>query len=165
MAHLIAPITVEGIEMCCDPVTRRTTEILIEAANAIGPNEWEIYRANAYGDSESNPSAESEEPISGTVVFGVCCAKQVVLNLWGEIETLNDGFDWVEVRLNGARQFYYESTKTTDDAWDKVAVGPFNVVIDLPDRACGNIIEIDGSTDDAIANNDVWWKARILLIQ
>jgi hypothetical protein len=166
MAHLIAPITVEGIEMCCDPITRRTTEILIEAANAIGPNEWEIYRAAAYWDSESNPSAESEEPVSGTVVFGVCCGTQVVLEVWGEIEILNTGYDWLEVRLNGAREFYHESTEVTDaDPWGKVAVGPFNVTINLPERPCGNIIEIDGSTDDAIANNDVWWKAKILSIQ
>ncbi len=152
--------------MCCDPVTRRTTEILIEAANAIGPNEWEIYRAAAYGDSESNPSAESEEPISGTVVFGVCCGTQVVLEVWGEIEILNTGYDWLEVRLNGAREFYHESTEVTDaDPWGKVAVGPFNVAINLPDRACGNIIEIDGSTGDEIANNDVWWKAKVISIQ
>ena len=164
MAHLIAPITVEGVEMCCDPALRRTTAVLIEAATEPGLGEWEIYRATASGDSGSNPSAESEGAISGTVVFGVCCATQVVLNLWGEIETLNDGFDWVEVRLNGVRAFYHESTKTTDDPWDKVAVGPFNVTLNLADRACGNIIEIDGSTGDQIANNDVWWRAQLISI-
>jgi len=165
MAHLIAPILVEGVELCCDPATRRTVEVLIEAANEIAQNEWEIFRATAYGDPESNPQAESAETIAGTVVFGVCCASQVVIEVWGEIETLNTGYDWLEVRLNGAQEFYHESTETSEDPWDKVAVGPFTVTLNLTDRPCGNIIEIDGSTGDAIANNEVWWRAKLVSIQ
>lgn len=164
MAHLIAPIIVEGVEMCCDPATKRTTEILIEAASEIAQDEWEIYRATASGDSESNPSAESDEPVSGTVVFGVCCANQVVLEVWGQIETLNDGYDWLEVRLNGNQAFYHESTDTSEDAWETIAVGPFTVTLNLDERPCGHIIEIDGSTGDGIANNDVWWRAKIVSI-
>ncbi len=164
MAHLIAPILVEGVELCCDPATRRTPEVLVEAANEIAPGEWEIFRATAPGDPESNPSAESDGPVAGTVVFGVCCAARVEIEVWGEIETLNTGFDWIEVRLNGVREFYHESTESSEDPWDKIAVGPFAVILDLADRACGNLIEIDGSTGDEIANNDVWWRARVAAI-
>lgn len=165
MAHLIAPITVEGNELCCDPTNRRTTEVLIEAATEIALGEWEIYRATASGDEESNPQAESAGVVEGAVVFGVCCASTVELELWGEIETLNTGFDWVEVLLNGAQEFYHESTETTEDPWDSIAVGPFPVTLNLEDRPCGNIIEISGSTGDEIANDNVWWRARLMSIQ
>ena len=46
----------------------------------------------------------------------------------------------------------------------EIAVGPFDVTLNLVDRACGNIIEIDGSTGDEVANNDVWWRARLITI-
>lgn len=168
MAHIIAPMIIEGVEMCCDPVTRRTIEILIEDATVVGPDEWEIYRAQAYGDSTSNPQAQSnentEEAVSGAVVFGVCCGTQVVLELWGEIETLNNGYDTIEVLLNGQQQFYYESQQTTSDPWDTIPVGPFTITLALPDRPCGNVININGSTGDAIANNNVWWRARLVSI-
>ena len=164
MAHLITPITVESVEVCCDPATRHTPVVLIESATEIEADEWELFRATASGDSESNPSAETIDPVSGTVVFGVCCASQVVLEVWGEIETLNDGYDWLEVRLNGVRAFYHESTKTTEDPWDSIAVGPFTVTLNLNDRPCGNIIEIDGSTGDEIANDNVWWRAKLVSI-
>lgn len=109
-------------------------------------------------------ASELMAPVSGTVVFGVCCASQVVLEVWGEIETLNDGYDWLEVRLNGVREFYHESTSTTEDPWDSIAVGPFTVTLNLADRACGHIIEIDGSTGDEIANDNVWWRAKLVSI-
>ena len=165
MAHLITPITVEGVEVCCDPATRHTPVVLIESATEIAADEWEIFRATAYGDEISNSDAKStEEAVSGTVVFGVCCASQVVLEVWGEIETLNDGYDWLEVRLNDVRAFYHESTKTTEDPWDSIAVGPFTVTLNLDDRPCGHIIEIDGSTGDEIANDNVWWRAKLVSI-
>jgi hypothetical protein len=164
MAHLITPIMVEGNELCCDPVTLRTTEVLIESATEISPDQWEIFRATAYGDEMSNSDAKSTETVSGTVVFGICCASQVVLEVWGEIETLNDGYDWLEVRLNGVREFYHESIKTSEDPWDSVAVGPFTVTLNLDDRPCGHIIEIDGSTGDDIANDNIWWRARLVSI-
>ena len=165
MAHLITPISVEGVEVCCDPATRHTPVVLIESASEIAADEWEVFRANAYGDENSNSDATStEQAVSGTVVFGVCCASQVVLEVWGVIETLNDGYDWLEVRLNGTREFYHESVSTTEDPWDAIAVGPFTVTLNLQDRACGNIIEIDGSTGDDIANNNVWWRARLVSI-
>jgi len=164
MAHLIAPILVEGVELCCDPATKRTTEVLLDAATEISPDEWEIFRATAPGDPTSNPDAESASVVEGAVVFGVCCASTVELELWGNIETFNFGFDWIEVRLNGVQQFLHESPGTSSDPWDTIAVGPFSVTLTLPDRPCGNIIEIEGSTRDEVANNDVWWRARLVSI-
>ena len=164
MAHLITPITVEGVEVCCDPATRHTPVVLIESATEIATDQWEVFRATAYGDEITNSDAKSAGVVAGTVVFGVCCASQVVLEVWGEIETLNDGYDWLEVRLNGVRAFYHESTSTSTDPWDSIAVGPFTVTLNLADRPCGHIIEIDGSTGDEIANDNVWWRAKLLSI-
>ena len=164
MAHLISPIMIEGNELCCDPDTKRTEVILLDAATEISSDEWELFRATAYGDEESNEEAESTETISGSVVFGVCCASTVSIELSGNIETLNTGYDRVEVRLNGERKFYFESTETTEEPWDTIAVGPFNVTLSLEDRPCGHIIEIDGTTGDEIANNDVWWRAKLVTI-
>ncbi len=93
MAHLITPITVEGVEVCCNPATRHTPVVLIEAASEIAPDQWEIFRATAYGDEITNSDAKStEEAVSGTVVFGVCCASQVILEVCGEIA--NDNVWW-----------------------------------------------------------------------
>jgi hypothetical protein len=38
------------------------------------------------------------------------------------------------------------------------------VTINLDERPCGHIIEIEGSTKDEIANNDVWWRAKVVSI-
>jgi len=164
MPHLITPILVEGVPLCCDPVARRTTEVLIDSAVEIAPDEWEIFRATAWGDETSNPQAESTEVVEGAVVFGVCCASSVQLEVWGEIETLDAGWDWLEVRLNGTRAFHHESADTSEDPWDTVAVGPFTVDLTLDERPCGHLIEIEGSTGDLTANNNVWWRARLVSI-
>ena len=120
MAHLITPMTIGGADYCCDPTTRHTPVILTGAATEIAPDEWEIFRATADGDEESNPEAASASSVSGTVSFGVCCASQVELEVWGEIETLNDGYDGLEMRLNGVQQFFHESTSTTEDGRDSI---------------------------------------------
>ena len=164
MAHLISPIMIEGNELCCDPNSKRTDVILLDAATEISSSEWELFRATAFGDEASNEQAESTETVGGAVTFAICCASQVQLEVWGEIETLNTGFDWIEVRLNGERMFYHESTETTEDGWDTVAVGSFSVTLSLEDRPCGNVIEIEGSTGDETANNDVWWRAKLVAI-
>jgi hypothetical protein len=164
MAHLIAPIMVEGVEYCCDPVTKHTPAALLDSALEVAPDEWEVFRATAYGDPTSNPQALSTAAVTGTVVFGVCCAANVQLEVWGMIETLNNGFDWLQVRLNGEEVFFYESVSTTTDPWDTTAVGPFTVNLALEDRPCGHTIEIEGSTGDTTANNNVWWRAKVVAI-
>jgi hypothetical protein len=150
MAHLITPILIDGTLHCCQPATRRTDAILSGMADELAANQWEIYRA--YQDGT---------PKDGSVKFGICCAQQIEITLEGMIETLNDGFDWIEVLHNGQRVFYHESTKTSDDPDETVAAGPFSVLLALDDRPCGHLIEIRGSTGDGIANNDVWWQASV----
>jgi len=43
-------------------------------------------------------------------------------------------------------------------------VGPFTVDLSLDERPCGHLIEIEGSTGDLTANNNVWWRARLVSI-
>ena len=152
MAHLITPIILDGNPYCCQPATRRTVAILKDAATELGPNQWEIYRA--YQDNT---------PKQGSVKFGICCATNIEIALNGQIETLNAGYDWIRVYHNGAEVFFRESTDTSEDPDDTVAVGPFVVSLPLEDRPCGHIIEITGSTGDGIANNDVFWNASVVI--
>jgi hypothetical protein len=152
MAHLIAPIDLDGVPTCCHPATKRTEAILSHSAIELGPNHWEIYRADEPGAFRR-----------GAVKFGVCCAQQVRITLRGVVETLNNGYDWIEVKHNEARAFYFESSKTSEDPDQTVEAGPFLVELYLEDRPCGHIIEILGSTNDNIANNQVWWEASLTL--
>lgn len=150
MAHLIAPIDIDGTPLCCQPATKRTEAILSGSATEIATNHWEIYRAY-----------KGEGTKSGSVKFGICCATGVTITLTGQIETLNDDFDFIQVLHNGVEVFYRSSTDTSDDEDETVPVGPFSVTLTLTDRPCGHIIEITGSTKDHIANNDVWWRAEV----
>ena len=152
MAHLITPIILDGNPYCCQPATRRTVAILTDAATELGPNQWEIYRA--YQDNT---------PKQGSVKFGICCATNIEITLNGQIETLNAGYDWISVLHNGAEVFFRESTDTSEDPDDTVAMGPFVVSLPLEERPCGHIIEITGSTGDGIANNDVFWNASVVI--
>jgi hypothetical protein len=152
MAHLITPIEIDGAPYCCQPATKRTEAILTGMASELGANQWEIYRA--YQD---------ETVREGAVKFGICCAMQIEITLNGMIETLNDGYDWIEVVHNGQRVFFHESLDTSEDPDETVAAGPFNITLALDDRPCGHLIEIRGSTGDGIANNDVWWQAAVAI--
>jgi hypothetical protein len=148
MAHLIAPINVAGTYLCCDPATKRTAAVLGGMAAPTGASEWEIYRAQQGGGQ-----------VEGSVSFGVCCGTAVDIVLTGRIETLDAGFDSIEVLHNGVQVFYHESADTSSDPNATVAAGPFTVTITLDDRPCGHEIQIRGSTGDDRANNDVWWRA------
>ncbi|MBP7948926.1 MAG: hypothetical protein KA004_04660 [Verrucomicrobiales bacterium] len=150
MAHLITPIRIDGFPYCCDPVTRRTEALLGGMAAVVGENEWEIYRVQ-----------QGEGAVSGSLRFGVCCATTVDIELTGEIETLNTGYDNIEVLLNGEREFFHESLDTSDDPDETIHLGPILVTLTLTDRPCGHLIEIRGGTVDGIANNDVWWRATV----
>ena len=165
MAHLIVPVPIDNVLRCCDPETRRTKALLEGSAVSTGPNEWRVYEASAPGSPETNERAESEDVIEGAVKFGICCASVLELELEGRIETLNTGFDWIEVWINGERVFDFESTETTEDPWDTISAGPFTLSFSLDDRPCGHVIEIRGSTGDEVANNGVWWDARVLDIR
>jgi hypothetical protein len=118
MAHLITPIEIDGAPYCCQPATKRTEAILTGMASELGANQWEIYRA--YQD---------ETVREGAVKFGICCAMQIEITLNGMIETLNDGYDWIEVVHNGQRVFFHESLDTSEDPDETVAAGPFNITL------------------------------------
>ena len=152
MAHLITPIEIDGLPRCCQPAIRRTEAILAGAANELAPDKWEIYLAYQDGTTKH-----------GSVKFGICCATRISITLNGMIETLNSGYDWIEVLHNGQRVFFHESADTSEDPDETVAAGPFVVVVALEDRPCGHIIEIRGSTGDGIANNYVWWQAAVAI--
>ena len=152
MDHLITPIEIQGVPYCCQPATKRTEAILGGMATELGPNQWEIYRA-----------AQDNTVKEGSVTFGICCAQGLEITLNGQIETLNDGYDWIEVIHNGQQVFRHQSTDTSDDPDETVAAGPFTVSLSLDDRPCGHLIEIRGSTGDGQANNDVWWQAVVAI--
>jgi hypothetical protein len=152
MAHLITPIKIDDQQFCCQPAIRRTEAILVGAASQLAENKWEIYLAYQDGTTKD-----------GSVKFGICCATRIAITLNGMIETLNAGYDWIEVLHNGQRVFYHQSADTSEDPDETVTAGPFEVVIALEDRPCGHIIEITGSTGDGIANNNVWWQAAVTI--
>lgn len=164
MPHPIAPITIDGGEYCCqDALGGRTVALVTGDASEIAADEWEIFLAHASGDSGSNPQAEAPSQLGG-VAFGVCCAAQVVLDMEGSLETLNDGYDWVEVSLNGVVVQRYESSSTSADPWDTVGrTEQVTLILDV-DRPCGNVIEIAGGTGDDVANNGVFWRVSIASI-
>lgn len=171
MSHLIQPIAIDGSKYCCQAATKRTEAILdslvlvngeipdpfIPVSLELDPNNFQIYRA------------QQGEDVFGSVKFGICCASSIVITLEGEIETLNDGWDRIRVLHNGAEVFYFESTQRESsesnppDPDETISVGPFVVSIPLVDRACGHIIEITGETGDHFANNDVGWRASIVI--
>jgi hypothetical protein len=149
MAHLIVPIYVGGELKCCDPDLKRTEARLTGVANATGTNQWEVYESNG-------------PDVTGSVTFGICCANQVVITLEGRVETLDSGYDTIQVLHNDNEVFFFQSTTDEQDDEDKtVAAGPFTVTINLEDRACGHIIEISGGTGDGRANNAVYWNATV----
>ena len=150
MAHLIVPIYVGGAYRCCDPATRRTEAVLEGGASVTGASEWEIYHATQGGGAAE-----------GSVVFGVCRAVAVDIILTGRIETLDTGYDSIEVFHNGSQVFLHASTDSSNDADETEAAGPFTVTLALDDRPCGHVIEIRGGTGDDRANNGVWWKASV----
>ena len=152
MPHLIVPILVDGVPLCCQPGTKRTEAVLSGSATLLGLNSWEIYRAI------QNATAQA-----GSVKFGICCATQVVITLHGMIETLNSGYDWIRVLHNDVEVFYHESTDTSEDPDETVAAGPFTITLALEDRPCGHLIEITGATGDGAANNNVWWQATVAI--
>ena len=167
MAHLIVPMEFDGDLYCCDPATRRTTALLSGAASEIAASEWEVFHASAWGDPSTNPNAYSTATSTGAVKFGVCCASEVVLELTGQMETLSSGFDWIEIKLNGTRVYFQASVSSGTDPWDTESAGPVTVTLELTDRPCGHVIEIIGSTGingGLTANNDVWWRAKIISI-
>lgn len=170
MDFIITPITVDGQPKCCDPITRRTDAILKDRAQEIGPDHWELFRTVAIGNPQINKQASdnSDPPTKGSVIFGICCATSIQLELTGQVEVRNAGYDLVRVFLNDSTTPEFEAGSTqslgSDFAWDNEPSGPHDVTISLPQRPCGNIIRIEGTTKDGIANNDIWWRAKIISI-
>jgi len=183
MAHLITPIVVAGETKCCVPAFQRTDAVLEDDATAVdetspsGYYTWELFLAQCPdgGDLVANPFQQTDRVYEGTVTFGVCCASEVVLELWGNIETYvidADPYDWIEVKLNGTRVLDADGYQQAiaDGAADpslteaRPSGGVYTVTIPIVDAPCGNVIEIKASTGDVIANNGVWWRAKVASI-
>jgi len=180
MPHLLTPITINGTKYCVDTGTKRTDVVLEGDAAADGTDQWELFRATAVPDVPpgTNPEAESPDAVTprtyeGKVTFGVHGATEVELEIWGEIEVKNDGYDWCRVTLNPGTvdesvEFYEESEDYGSGDWFATVANPTSgvhtVTITLASRPCGNVIEIEGSTGDEKANNTTWWKVKIVSI-
>ena len=116
---------------------------------------------------------------SGSVRFGVCCAYDLTIDLSGNMRAVFDGRDWIEVLLNGVRQFYKESSAADGAAWwlanhGIVVTNPHatyphtdSVTIILDQLVCGDVIEIRGASGTVHATDpeswapDIGWTATI----
>lgn len=162
MAFLVTPITIDGEPLCPDAVTRLTSAVLSGSASQLSDTTWQVWRAQCSGDSTSNPTAATEDIVTGSVLFGCSAASSLTLTLNGVLEGLNSEYDNIEVLHNGTRVFFAESESTsTTNAWDTISSGPHTVVIPLPERPCGHIIEIRGSSVDEVANNGTGWIVSV----
>ena len=120
MAHLITPIIIDGTQMCCDATTRRTDAVLFDDATAAGANIWKV-------------EAAIDESKVGTIIFGICCASEVVLKVTATGDGVyNYGLVWISSSV--ATEHFYTTSYITSYTHTET--------ITLSDRACGNTISV-----------------------
>lgn len=164
MAVFLQPIKVDTSYKCLTESGERRTEADLNGdVRESGTDEWTFLEA--VGDPEDDCS--SDATYSGLLYFGVQCVGTIEFEISWQIETLNDGHDWLRITLNpGATDeeelFYNESVGTSSDPCD-VTTGSDTVTKDLPERACGHVILIESSTDDTQANNGIFYTVGVSL--
>lgn len=185
MNYLITPITLsDGLAYCVDPATKRTEVIYGEDAGPriVSPFGWTLYQTDTLTvDRDANPTADSDRSYSGWMEFAVGCGvTSVVLQLEGWMETKDNDYDWLLIKLNGLIIFRIDSTRVVyagpspdlylevngdyTDPYETVHYDePYTIIIPA-DRPCGNIIRVEADTNDVTANNGVSWSASITSI-
>lgn len=80
----------------------------------------------------------------------------------GRVETLDPGFDWVRVNVNGIEVLYAESTQDTPSCGyeQKIVLAVHQIDGCL---ACGNYIFIEAALNDEICNAGVQWEVALSL--
>ena len=105
--------------------------------------------------------------VFGSARFGVCCQLHLYVRVLGSMRAKYDGRDYLQILLNDQSVFFKASDREDgvsywvsqglgdpmlpgypDDQMPEWYVYPHDEVvrIDMPERACGNVIEIRGST-------------------
>lgn len=159
MAFIISQIQINGAPYCCDPSTMMTQGITTGDAEDLGVELFKLFHTPPFPED-----GNSGRVYEGTVTFGVCCAKKVTIVANGRIETLNANFERFRIYLNGETkdEWFVASEDTSDDRLETVStVRIFE--IPLEDMPCGNIVKIEATTEDAIANNEVFWYAQVTI--
>jgi len=165
MATLIQPITIDGSDYCCSADGCRRTEAIIDGdARESAANEWTLLEAQG-----SPPIYDTSRTYAGSVKFGICCGSTLTLAISGQIETKDNGFDWLRVTLNpgkvGEIELYYRESQEPEGDPDDPAATESIELIEIPtgleERPCGHILLIESSTGDLSANNDIWWKVGV----
>ena len=181
MTFLVTPIILSDFELhCINPITMMTDFLSAgDATYDSGSNEWTLYECPILTPPNpipTNDTANSTRVYAGYLEFATSCGVSAVnIELDGQLETHNDGWDYIQVYVNGSLFFaessvqaqYSESEGTYDYVtfWTKpyetVANLTSTLQIPLTPIPCGNIIQINASTGDEIANNNTYWKAVI----
>jgi len=158
MNYPIVPIRLsDDLYHCIDPVTKRTEFVTFGDAGFIGGEGWYLYECPVLESCSDLGSSSSERAYSGFLEFGVSCGvTSVTINYEGLVERLNTGFDQLNIYLNGDVVHREQSTQSGGPCDTEFIKGSFTIEIDST-RPCGNIIGIEGSTLDSVANNGVYW--------
>lgn len=119
---------------------------------------WRLLETPVGGDY---PDASTNRTYEGSVSFGVCCVTGLEFDIMGQIETLNSGYDFLSIALNGVEQYYKQSS--ADGLGDSTANIGFSdtYVMPITPKPCGNIVTLTASTVDEFANNDIYWQVGI----
>lgn len=164
---IVTPSFKKGVKKCCD-----NGIVIGEPFNGakydVNDNSWTLFQTPTSGSSGIDENAQTDDLYVGAITFGICCATGVRVNLTGQIEMLDYGFDWASVAVNGIQKWEKRSLdKTPDDTLEdrfKNEIVSATLELPLDPRPCGNIISIIASTQDRSANNDIYWKASIEII-
>jgi len=78
----------------------------------------------------------------------------------GRIETLDPGYDWVKVSVDGKEVLYRESTQDNDECdYETVSA---SATVSLPIcNACGTMVYVEGAPNDNICNDGVSWTVTL----
>ena len=146
MAHLITPIEVGGIVKCCSATTRRTTATLTPVAVAAGTDKWTL---TALGGSGVG--------VSGSIVFGICCASEVVVKIAGTGNGAPiDNSVFAFINLNGNQEHSYSGTDVTSYTHTETMA--------LGDIACGNIVYVTFIAAVTVPSVNFIWELEIISI-
>jgi hypothetical protein len=189
---IISPILLApGDRRCCQPAYNGITSTLAvgtgyHAGNENNNNLWNAGIGNTIWSLAGNGTAGVEA--GGSVKFGICCATEITLRLYGNMRVISDGLDTIAIYLNGALIWSTASSNAAGQAWydyyygigpitNPTVVYPYyegalgseinyhDETITLETRTCGNLIEIvgaSGATDPTTPVSGAGWSAEIL---
>lgn len=128
-----------------------------------GLSDWELYgEATASGNVVTvlKPGGDA-----GTAIAYVDPCKAgltITFDAQGTVETLDPGYDWVNIKANGEQLLYIESTQDEDECGYESKSD--SVTYTVPEgQACPISIEISGAPNDGICNDSVQWDVTVTI--